>query len=326
MKYKGDHFSIDIDIVSDLKEWAFNMLVDAGFNNVKRDSALHQYCNMRLRRLDPKPRTVLVSKELRCPDACKDGYAYFQGSVEKGNDLLPFMSKSILDADAKDKMIFDWGFFHFHLNKGSDTKDPRFIERSDYLLIAYVDINHDDKMYFLQIRPHDVSVWTEQDLVRILADNWPEIVERYRVKGAVSLTETVTDEVYRDLRKSNVTTLVDLKDGRVFLGPNLGLNTAGTSARASLHYNSICNNAVLLEKGMGELADQIGRAIKMSLNTQGLNFKLRLVRPGNNDYLFKVEQHDLLLRFFYWDGRPCIAVGDTIDEIEAAIREGMNGE
>lgn len=322
MVYFGEQCSVEISIVEDMKQWAYDILTNAGFNNVSLEQALHQYCNMKLRLLAPKPRQVLVSKELTCPDKCKDGYAYFKRAVEEGRQLLPFMSKMILDADSRiDKMVFDWGFFHFHLNTAPDKKDPRFIERADDLLIAYVDAYHDDKMYFLQIRPHIKSIWTEQELVRILADNWPETMERYRVKGAAALTENVRDNDYRIARDNNICTFVDLHDGRVFIGPNLGLNSAGTSARASVNYNHICNNAVLFEKTMGDAVDDIVRLINKKLDVPASIVKLRLVEPGDKDYLFKVEPYGFLLRFIITEDRTFMAVGDNANEIEEAIRQ-----
>lgn len=126
---------------------------------------------------------MLVSKELVIPDDARAGYESFKSVVEKGDCLSPFMSTSIEDAAPIDKMLYDWGFFHFHLSPEVSNKDSRFIKRSGHLLIAYVDPAHDDTMYFLQIRPHITSVWTEQELVRILVDNWPDTMENRRIKG-----------------------------------------------------------------------------------------------------------------------------------------------
>ena len=85
MIYKGTEYTIELDLREDLNQWAYNVLTTAHFENVNLDRALYQYCNMQLRLLEPKPRKVLVSKEL----------------VEKGDHLLPFMSRSIVDVAFK---------------------------------------------------------------------------------------------------------------------------------------------------------------------------------------------------------------------------------
>ena len=319
MIYKGTEYTIELDLRADLNQWAYDVLTSAHFENVTLDRALYQYCDMQLRLLEPKPRKVLVSKELIVPDEARAGYEYFKSVVENGDNLLPFMSRSIVDVAFKDKMIFDWGLFHFHLSNRVYDKDHRFMDRSEHLLIAYVDQAHDDTMYFLQIRPHISSVWTEQELVRILADNWPEVMETRRIKGFVSLTENVTDEDYKQLRKSNVNTMVDFHDGRVYIGANFGLNSAGTSVRAVRQHDMYCNHARAFQDAMGGVADTIGVTINKKLYEPEVSFKLKMITPGEMDYLFKVENHDFYLRAIAKDHNMRLVVGDTAEQIEEAV-------
>ena len=319
MLYTGTEYTIELDLQADLNQWAYDVLTAAHFENVTLDRALYQYCDMQLRLLEPKPRKVLVSKEFVVPDDAKAEYEYFKSVVEKGENLLPFMSRTIVDAAFKDKMIFDWGLFHFHLSTKVYDKDPRFMDRSEHLLIAYVDQVHDDTMYFLQIRPHISSVWTEQELVRILADNWPDTMETRRIKGAVSLTENVTDEVYKQLRKANINTMVDLHDGRVYMGANYGLNSAGTSARAVRQHDVYCNNTRIFQEAMGGVADTIGVTINKKLHEPKKSFKLRMVTPGERDYFFMVEKYDFYLRAIAKGDSILIVVGDTAEQIEEEV-------
>ena len=162
---------------------------------------------------------------------------------------------------------------------------------------------------------------TEQELVRILADNWPEVMEPYRIKGVASLTQNISDEDYNNLRSCNVTTMIDLHDGRVYLGANLGLNTAGTSARAVRRHNDYSNNAVLFEQAMGKAADDIGKIINQKLIEPETDFKLRMITPGDCDYLFEVEGYGFLLRYTAYSDKRRIIVGDTAEEIGVYIVE-----
>ena len=321
--YKGTEYTIELDLQADLNQRAYDVLTSNHVKNVTLDQALYQYCEMQLRLLESKPRKVLVSKELVIPDDARAGYEYFKSVVERGDPLLPFMSRSIVDAAPIDKMFYDWGFFHFHLSPEVSNKDPRFMERSGHLLIAYVDLAHDDTMYFLQIRPHITSVWTEQELVRILVDNWPDTMENRRINGIVSLTENVTDEDYKKLRKANVNTMVDLHDGRVYMGANLGLNAAGTSVRAMLLYNRYCNHVRAFQEAMGGIVDAIGATINKKLYEPEKYFKLKMVAPGERDYLFKVENHGFYLRVIAKDDYIQTVVGDTAEQIEEVVRSAQ---
>lgn len=321
MIYTGSNTTVEINIEADLNAWAYEMLTKAGFENTLPERALYQYCNLKLRLLAPKPRKVKISKEFIVSEDCQNGYEYFKAAVERGDNLIPFMSKKIVDVESKDKMIYDWGMFHFHLGTEKDTNDPRFIKRADHLLIAFVDENHDDNMYFLQVRPHISDIWTEQDLVRILADNWPDIMEPYRIQGFISLTENISDADYKEMRKNNVNTFVDLHDGRVYVGANHGLNTAGTSVKAVSQYDYYCNNANLFEKWMGESTDSIGKAINQKLLTPEKEFQLKMIAPGDRDYLFEVVDHGFLLRFVLKDKKGIIVVGDNREQIDEKLKD-----
>jgi len=302
MIYSGANYSIELDLSAELNKWAYDNLIQRGFCNVSLDNAFLQYCNMDLRLLTPKPRKIYVSRELVCPDSCREGYDFFMQAVKNGADLLPFMSRSICDVTSSDKMIFDWGLFHFHLATEKYVADPRFMDRSDYLLIAYVGRDNDDVMYFLQIRPHIPSVWTEQEMIRILADNWPDTMEKHRIPGYASLTENVTDEEYEQLRKNNINSFVDLHDGRVYHGANGGLNSAGTSVRAVMKHNYFLNNAKQCELAIGEMVDDLGATINKKLEEKAFSFKLNLIKPGYSDYLFEVDGYGILLQITILDG------------------------
>ena len=81
MIYKDEQYSMEIDIISDSQELAYNMFVNAGLKNVSMNHALHQYYDIQLRILEPKPRQILISKEFSCPELCKEGYECFKQMV-----------------------------------------------------------------------------------------------------------------------------------------------------------------------------------------------------------------------------------------------------
>lgn len=63
--------------------------------------------------------------------------------------------------------------------------------------------------------------------------------------------------MYKELRKNNINTMGDLHDGRGYIGANLGLNSAGTSARAVMQHDKYMNSAVIFEQMMRESVDRI---------------------------------------------------------------------
>ncbi len=315
MLYNKASYSIGVDIKSDMHLWARNILLKAGYHNVKSD-ALRQYCSLQLRVLDPKPRKILKSKEFACPVEKLEALSKFEEAVKTGKNLIPYMSLKILDANYDDKFLYDWSFFHFHLGIKPYYKDPRFIERSDQLLITYVDMNHDDTMYFIEVRPHVNEVWYDQQLVRILADNWPKVIEKFLFKGQLSQTISNKDlKMFRE--KTHVNTAVDLGDGRVYLSMNWGISGAGTSARAGIRSDRMLNDASRMELAIQEQVDSICKTINLKSSKRSNNYTLQMIRPGWADYLFTVRECNVLLRLLlHSDGKLSIIVGDDIDSID----------
>ena len=59
------------------------------------------------------------------------------------------MSKTIVDADADDSLLDNWGIYHFHL--GTELEDRgQFIRRTGDVLLCRVD---DSYAYFIKVLP-----------------------------------------------------------------------------------------------------------------------------------------------------------------------------
>lgn len=316
MKYysQDGQYSIEVAIRQDLCKWANDALVQGGFTNINLSEALKQYCEMELRVLNVKPRKIEKSREFLCPAGLEDGLKELENAIEIGLPLNPFMSKNISNVAYQDKFINDWGLFHFHLGTELDKNDPRFKARTGNLLIAYVDLRSDDTIYFLQVLPHKKSIWTQQRLIRILADNWPEKVRL--IPGVSGLTENVTDDMYRELREVNGNTAVDLKDGRVVFPPNYGLTSAGVSVRAMLSYNMKCNDAERMEINISQSVQWICNVINNHLVVPERSFFLHMVQPGRSDYTFRVDNKELFVRIFSHKERLAAIVGNNLEEVD----------
>lgn len=309
---------IKINILQDLNNWAYEYLKNVGLKNAVLDNALYQYCNILLRKLRPKPRKIEKSKDFTCPFGYEKKLKFFEKAVTSGKDLTPFMSKSIQDASFRDKMIFDWGLFHFHLSDCLDKNNNDFMERSDYLLVSYVDFDCDDIIYFLKIRSHKSNLWTEQDLIRCLADNWPNITNKFRLIDIASLTPNVTDDDYKNLRRKNTNTMIDLHDGRVYIGPNWGITSNGFSIKALNLYNRLTNDAMIIQKNTLANANVLLETIRDNFGVSIKDISLKLVKPNIADYIFKVDNcPNLFVRVLLIDESRQLRflVGESIEQL-----------
>ncbi len=282
---------LHLNMKEELNNLAALKLTQAGYNNIRVSEALEQYYNAALRSIIPKPRTIMKSKEFVCPSGYEKKLRFFEDSVNQGKDLRPFMTKTMLDVTFQDKMLFDWGLYHFHLSDAVDTRDKRFMARSGQLLIAYKDWNDDNTLYFLQVVSHQkLNLWTTQDFIRCLADNWPAMMEQYRMPGMVDMEFSVTDADLAGLRSANVSSFVNLGDGRAYIGSNLGLTGAGTSVRAQFNLIAANKSASLTEKLIKENGREILAYINENSKTTFSDLNLHIQAFCNNVFFFEMEE------------------------------------
>ena len=199
-----------------------------------------QFCEMRIRRIVPKPRTVHFSTELHDSlgkltletNAQQKGKALeawravfrIRELLENGAGITPYLSRSVNDSTSTDKLLWDYGMHHFHLNSKSDASG--FVERSDYLLFAIV---ADKDAYFVDVRKHqdpEKLLWVRQDLLRIVHSNWPELTTSRSVQGVKG--DIVTDAQKRELRKKNVNLIAEV-GGHAIAPLGMGTMADGSS-------------------------------------------------------------------------------------------------
>lgn len=184
-----------------------------------------------------KPRSILYSKEFICPHECKNGLSIVEEAITKEADLVPFMSRQIINLKYNDLLLNDWGIYQFYLNTRKD-KD-RFIKRSAWLLLTYIDENY---VYFINVYPHNnPNLWTHQKMIEILYNNWSDSIEKVHVKGVLGLSEKIDDITYAKLRKSGAITFVELGKDKVYGMIGGGYASDGSSTavvRESDHWHN----------------------------------------------------------------------------------------
>ncbi|WP_313163963.1 hypothetical protein [Sedimentibacter sp.] len=105
------------------------------------------------------------------------------------------MSDSILKTDFNDGLLYDWNIYHLHLTKQFRTDG--FAKRSNYELFVYLT---EDTTYFIQVYSHNKkNLYSTEDMVRIIYDNWSHLIEKNRITSAIRLSEEIDDEAYGKL-------------------------------------------------------------------------------------------------------------------------------
>ena len=203
---------------SDLVEIIKGYFLSEGISYEERGNTsdlVTRFCEMRIRRIVPAPRTVHFSNEIhdslgklrREADSeqrmkAREAWGtvfYLRHLLTEGSSVTPFLSRSTMSPGTHDGLLWDYGMHHFHLNRRLEPSG--FVERSDYLLFAVVSDAH---AFLVDVRPHqdpEELLWVRQDLLAIMHSNWPEIFEPYVMRGVSG--DTVTDEQKKELRRKN---------------------------------------------------------------------------------------------------------------------------
>ena len=201
-------------------------LACTGLENKHKEELIFNYFNFRERLISNRPRQVKIPRGFSCPPAHQEGLERLLDKVRRGDSLFPHLSRQINNPSFSDGMLFDWGIQHFHLGLTPDKRKPRLIQGTKEVLYAMVS---DDYFYALAIEDH--NHWTDKDLLRIVRDNFGEIIEPHRLKGIASLSVTVDESDHNKYRQAGINVITELDD-KYYLCPGGGITTAKTSTRA----------------------------------------------------------------------------------------------
>ena len=270
-----------INFLADLKEIITQELCSLGHppqDEEDLDTVLTRYLNFSLRIPPTIVWTVNQSKELAnkiIPQEITLGLQQFIEKAESGQDLKPHLSTKSDNPDYQDLMFYDWGIFHFHLGTNPHPKRQGFVERTDDLLFAIAP-SDTATMYLIDIHPHRGG-FTNQDLLRILEYNWPEILDPYELKGVTELSDNASDSDIDSLRKGSMNTFIQTPGGRFLMPMGGGITGAGTSTHIRRDADRIRTNVHQVENYFiqqpATIADLFNR--KYGKNWDELEFKLR---------------------------------------------------
>jgi len=131
------------------------------------------YCNILLRRIEPHKRKIQKSDVFECPKKFREGLQTLESAILKGDNLLPWQSKNILNTGYHDRLFYDHGIRHLHLGEKKED-DSNFMLRTGSLLYCIVDLK---TVYFIQILEHGEE--NPGELVATAKNNWPDLFPHF---------------------------------------------------------------------------------------------------------------------------------------------------
>jgi hypothetical protein len=168
-----------------------------------------------------------------------------------------------------------------------------FMKRSDSLLFVII---HEPCVHFIDIRPHGEDlVFAQKELLQIVHEEWPHILEHFRMRASGLRVTFDSPEDIHEQRKVGLTT-IHAFGSHVYRPTGGGLTTAGTSLKVGLEADSLY---IAAKRAMGYI-QQNGATIRRRIASRvGLppivmDFHLELTEQGflvterNSHYTFSL--------------------------------------
>lgn len=248
--------------------------------------------NARVRRIEPRPRVVHWSRELRAREvtiapAIRAGVALAEAELQRGENVQPRLSRSLNNREFNDLMLHDFGLHHLHLGTALDTTG--LFARTGDLLVVLV---RPDDVYFIDIRAH--GCWSQQDLIEIIHANWPDVLAPFRLNIEPS-GQPVTSEQRATLRQRRMNAAIEMPDGVVYAGIGGGFVRTGANLDAVRWADITLRMAQEIEKAMSGLESQLIAELTRTTGGVPEPVRLRLVDLGAERAAIVVENADSAL-------------------------------
>jgi len=175
------------------------------------------------RRIIPSgKRLVFKSTIFCCPSHLQHGLAELESTFTSGENIWPWQSKLIDRPSFEDGLYNDYRVVHFHL--GTYFEPSGYINRTRELLFAVVDST---SVYEIGIYRH--GDWYEFDILDIINENWPKLLDNVTMNGLDIAPCIRTREEVKAIREANIIPIIKLKNGRIVAPLGGGVATDGTS-------------------------------------------------------------------------------------------------
>ena len=257
---------------------------ECSIDNIKDDyNLVLAYFGALRRMVSMVKRTVFKANGFVCPPKYISALAEIERKIESGENINPYLSRKLPNLSANDELLNDWGIQHFHLGSSVITKKKNkgFIRGTPELLFVYFDAQ---SAYFIVIGDHDS--FGDQELLQILHDSWPEILEKFkdpRIKSVIphDLTNKQRDQMRRAGYNMGVNVM---RDGTAYVMVGGGIMWSGDNTLDVYGTDRLHNWAHLQANNLRDLVPIMAAGLKARHGLEIVEpITLRLIVEGRSD-------------------------------------------
>ncbi|KAB2823591.1 hypothetical protein [Aliivibrio finisterrensis] len=211
----------------DVLDWSVNTITRLGHRAKAENDplpSLAQVFTITRHLITPTSRNVKVAKGFVCPKDYIEGYNQIISEIKKGKDLSPRGSRQQNNVDVHvDGMLIDWGVHHLHLGTQfiEKGKNKGLIKGNKEILFVFFTY---DCAYIIGVYDH--RSWVREDVLLTVKNNWPNLIEPYRINRAIDLSRDVTESDRQLLRSNNINSPVKINRS-IYFGPGGGISSGG---------------------------------------------------------------------------------------------------
>ncbi|NOI12188.1 hypothetical protein [Vibrio alginolyticus] len=235
--------------------------------NYDLKNLLHHFFTVYSRRVPVRKWNVHISDKLSDSNAINE----IVNKLLHGDDVNALLSNRVRKLNQRkfaDLLLAEWGIHHLHFEES----------RSNELLFIYFS---ESDAYLIDILQHEkadgsVVTWTNTDLIQVMHDNWPAVLQPYVFKEN-SQSPVLTTEERRTLRNRAVTTTVIVSDGTEYMPMGGGYSASKHPTRAIVRSNILYRTV----KQLQTIVEENFPAIQQALSTYTTSPKLEL-KLGTN--------------------------------------------
>lgn len=288
-------FRNHINLVTDFEKLLDKHLSDMGVCRKNPQDPAMDYFRLQQRLIENKPRNIKKANGFSYPVEYKKALDLIEITILNGGNIHPFMTRNLLKLKREDLMLSDWGIYHLHLSTEHDmVKKDGFMKRSNELLMVKID---ETTVYFITVVPHKKrNVWTLNKYIEIIYDNWPEMIEKFKLKD-IRLSEHITEEQRTQFRKAHGFVFTELEDGTCCTSMGGGYASDGTSMNALLAHDDLYR---ILESAEQVLSENIENYIKspelVDIFRGNVSVDIRLMACNNSELLLIEENTKILIQ------------------------------
>ncbi|MUK50773.1 hypothetical protein [Aliivibrio fischeri] len=256
---------MNFDFEKDILDWSNETISRLGYELSERNevsSRLSQVFGILRNRIPSIPRKIKIAKHFSCSQNYLGGYRQVISEIKSGRDLMPRCSRQQTNKSGfTDRMLLDWGIYHLHLgtDKIKKGKNKGLIQGHKDILFIFIT---NEVAYIIGIFDH--SSWAKQEVLQIVYDNWPHLLEQWKLREVVDLAQEVTDEDRKFLRDGNINSPIKIGN-HIYLGPGGGITSAGNGLNEMDKALIVLKAADLLHKWITENMGVIEKNINSKL-------------------------------------------------------------